>query len=172
MRSGQGALVQLQPAAWRDRILDGHSRQLVAELQPFRPGLQHSRRHALVDQLQCAAGHLSQQPGLHRRRHHGCGFEYQPGGRGELGRSGQDRISHGRRNVLASSREHLGHEEGIPGGRSEQAVRIDPAVADDARHGVPRQRPQLEPAHGSHVAQQHRLRRHRAGLSFPLPLRR
>jgi hypothetical protein len=143
---GQGAAVQLGPAAGRQRLLHGQAGQLVPEADAAGLPLEHPGGHALVHLDRCSIGRLGQQPGLDRRGHHRGGVQDLPGLWGQPGRPGQHCVHHGGRDRRIAGCEDLGDEEGIPPGPLVQRDWVHPVRAGQHGHRLAGQGRQPQPA--------------------------
>lgn len=76
----QGGTMQSQLPVGCERLLDGQPSELVPERHALRPGLEHSRRQALLEIPHDIGGDCLQQPKLGMRRDDGDRLEQSPGG--------------------------------------------------------------------------------------------
>ena len=133
-RGGQrGQRSAMEPPALerRERLLDGHARDLVAERDRVAVGAQHPGRQAGVEGI-WLVGQRFEQPQLGPLRHDRDRVEQRPRRGVQPGAAGEDGVADGRREVGAAGRERLGDEEGVAAGAAVQLGVVD--VRGQLRH--------------------------------------
>ena len=100
---------------------------------------QHSRREALVQLDERAAGEDLEQPELDALRHDRDRLEQIARVVAESGSACEHGVTNRRRDLPYAGRERLGHEERISARLPVQVVGIDPVRRRELRHGVERE---------------------------------
>ena len=94
------------------------------------PAVTHSSTESGDD-----VGHAMDEVGLDARADHRGGLQREPPLRRQSMHPREDGVLHGRRQVLAARRHHLGHEERVAAGLAEQGIGIDARLGRELRHG-------------------------------------
>ena len=140
----QGGPVQRRPAVRRQRLLDRHPRQLVAEGDAVGRRGQHPRAEALVEAGELVlAGQRVEQPQLRVGLGHGDRAEQRRGRRAQARGAGQDRVADRRRDVAIATGQHLGQEERVARRPAVELPRVDAVRLGELRDGIEREPRQL-----------------------------
>ena len=145
-QGGQDLPVAGDPGGGRELALDRPAGQLVPEPDVPGVGLQHAVPLGLVQRRQPVAEQLLGQPPLDLAGHRGQQLQGPPGGLAQPGQPGQHRVPDGGRHLDPGVGQHLGHEEGVAGGRRQHGGRVGVA-AGQLLDRAGRQGPQVKPPH-------------------------
>ena len=140
--------MQPDPAVRRQRVLDGHPRDLVAKADRVALGPQHPGRQARVERRQIALRQRLQQPQLRAPRNDGD--DVQQGERAfvQARDPGQHRVAHRGRNGVIGGREHLGDVERVAGRPAIQLAVVDARRSRERGDRVRGERSQRHPLRG------------------------
>jgi hypothetical protein len=144
----QGGPVQRRPAVRRQRLLDRHPGQLVAEGDAVVRRGQHARAEALLEARELLLPRQRvQQPQLGVGLGHGDRAQQRRRRRAQARRAGQDRVADRRRDVPFAPRQHLGEEEGVARRPAVELARVDGVRLGEPRYSVQREPRQLAAGH-------------------------
>ncbi len=143
----QGPAVQRDPAVRRQRLLDGHAGDLVAEADAVALADQDARGEAALELGHGLAGHGLEQRQLGTLGQDRDRVEQLAGARVEPGGPGQDRVAHRVGHERAARGEHLGDEERVAAGQPVQPPGVDVA-ARQRGHARLAQRGERDPVDG------------------------
>ena len=144
----------------RERLLDDHAGDLVAEADGVPVGVQHARRETRVEPGRLSAEQRLEQPQLGARGLDRDGVEQRAGVVVQPRRARQHRIAHGLGDLSPARGQGLAHEERVAGRAAVQLRRIDLGRSREQRDGVETERGQHDALDGRHgqLAERHAQR--------------
>ena len=131
--------VQRRPAVRRQRLLDRHAGELVAEGDALGGPGQHARAEAFVEAGELLPRQRLEQPELGLWLGHGHRAEQRPRRRAEARRAGEDGIADGRWDLSIATLQHLREEERVARRPAVELVGVDPVWLGELRHRLGRQ---------------------------------
>ena len=137
------AAMQRHPQVGRERLLDGHAREVVPEGDTGARRPEHAARQALLEVAGGVAGERLEQRQLDGPAHDRGGVEQPPRRRAQRRDAGEHGIAHRRGQLEAAGGERLGDEERVAGRAPVQLGGVDAVRLGQLGDGLLRQR--LEP---------------------------